>query len=242
MIRICLCDDDSSQCQRLREQIDRYALYRNIKISIVEYHSTNELLETSFDFDVVFLDVLFGQEKAGFPAALKLRQQGCKAEIIFLTSYDDFVMDGYKIRAFRYLLKSTTDEYELFGVLDSLDRKLNVPATKLFFKSYFDTVVVDTEKIIYITADKKRRIIVMADGTNHITNESLWTLFLKLPETLFVYPNQSNIINLKFLSRAKARKLIVEDEQGEKAEMIIGRKYKENFLLKFNNYVAGILK
>ena len=239
MIRICICDDDKEQCTKLHKQIDKYTICKDINVSTVEYYDPDELFEHIFDFDVLFLDVLFGDKKVGYQVGLKLRTLGCKAEIIFLTSYDDYVYKGYEINAFRYLFKSSTDEEEIFKVLDALisEKFSSLSSQRLLFKSNFDTIVVDIDKIIYITANKKQRTVVMTDGTEYITNEYLKDLYTKLPETQFVYPQQSFIVNLRYIHLKNGKMIVLKNDQGVAIEVLFGRKYKENFWKKFNDYV-----
>ena len=84
MITICICDDEPALCHALRDMLHQYM--PNGELSIIEYHSVSELLNSTASYDVLFLDIRFNTEDAGVDAAKRLRRRGNEAVIIFLTS------------------------------------------------------------------------------------------------------------------------------------------------------------
>lgn len=64
------------------------------------YFFTSSYLAT----DVYFLDISLKEEN-GVDIAKKLRAHNYKGHIIFLTGFQEYVFEGYSVRALDYLLK-----------------------------------------------------------------------------------------------------------------------------------------
>ena len=58
----------------------------------------------------------------GMSAARQLRQRGSACRIVFVTSSDSFAVEGYKVQAFRYLVKPYDTE-ELLARIRALTRR-----------------------------------------------------------------------------------------------------------------------
>lgn len=56
------------------------------------------------DYHIIFLDIKLPNDD-GMEIAVKLRKLGYKNLIVFVTSYSDYLQEGYEVGAYRYLLK-----------------------------------------------------------------------------------------------------------------------------------------
>lgn len=98
--KIAVCDDEQifvdDVVKKLKEQSEQ--------CEISEYISGEELLNSSLEFDMIFLDIeMTGID--GINAAFTLRERGFDGMIIFLTSHTEFMPDAFKVKAFRFLDK-----------------------------------------------------------------------------------------------------------------------------------------
>ncbi len=98
--KIAVCDDEQifvdDVVAKLKEQSEQ--------CEISEYISGEELLNSSLEFNIVFLDIEMTGIN-GINTAFALRERGYDGMIIFLTSHTEFMPDAFKVKAFRFLDK-----------------------------------------------------------------------------------------------------------------------------------------
>ena len=103
--KIAVCDDEQifvdDVVKKLKEQSEH--------CEISEYISGEELLNSSLEFDMIFLDIEMTGIN-GINAAFTLRERGYDGMIIFLTSHTEFMPDAFKVKAFRFLDKPLDSE------------------------------------------------------------------------------------------------------------------------------------
>ncbi|MDE6726884.1 MAG: LytTR family DNA-binding domain-containing protein [Oscillospiraceae bacterium] len=103
--KIAVCDDEQifvdDVVKKIKEQSEQCEIF--------EYASGDELLNSSFEFNIVFLDIEMTGIN-GINAAFALRERGYDGMIIFLTSHTEFMPDAFKVKAFRFLDKPLNSE------------------------------------------------------------------------------------------------------------------------------------
>ncbi len=108
MYNIIICDDDNTVLERYSLLIKQIASRHNTDIVIDTLTSGEQLYfqleENPNAVDIIFLDILMG-ELNGIDAAKKLRDIGCDAQIIFLTTSEEYVFDAFSVRPLNYLIK-----------------------------------------------------------------------------------------------------------------------------------------
>lgn len=103
-MRIGLCDDEIIIRNELIGFCKKFQEINLLKIDVVDFASGEELLKYQEPIDILFLDI---QMKGinGLKAAIKIREKDDSMSIIFVTGFRTFMQDGYRVKAFRYLLK-----------------------------------------------------------------------------------------------------------------------------------------
>lgn len=72
MIRIAICDDEIQTCKEVHQCLLKYFLTKDLKYSIKEFISGEDLLSDSLEFDLIFLDYYFeGNRQNGMETARK---------------------------------------------------------------------------------------------------------------------------------------------------------------------------
>ena len=105
MIKIAICEDEKEQQELLKSYIDQIFDGLSVKYELEIYNLGEELLDSySKDIDILLLDIQMGQIN-GMDTARKIRELDDKVEIIFITSLIEYVLEGYEVRAYRYLIK-----------------------------------------------------------------------------------------------------------------------------------------
>lgn len=108
MFQVYLCDDSATLLESYGRTLTEIAKRNALEVGISTFLNGEALLFRYEDAaekpDVIFLDILMGGEN-GVQTARELRAQGCRAELIFLTSTPDYVFDAFDVSASNYLLK-----------------------------------------------------------------------------------------------------------------------------------------
>ena len=223
-MRICICDDDKSMCDNLKEMILQHGAH-----AITVFHSAEELLfecENQFPFDLVFLDI---QMKSinGIECAHKIREYDKKIGIVFLSAIKDYVFEGYEVSAIRYLLKplETQKCHELLDlIIESVMKErqyLLVNKTK-----------VDCEKILFIESFGH----YCAVHTDEVieTKVSLSEMSAKLP-VHFVQTHRSYIVNLEHVDSVLKDVCLLDDG----SEIPISRNSVKKVNRAFMEFIKG---
>lgn len=185
-MRICICDDDKTLCENLKDMILKHGTH-----VITVFNSAEELLfecENQFPFDCVFLDI---QMKSinGIECARKIREYDKKIGIVFLSAIKDYVFEGYEVNAIRYLLKPLEVE-KCHALLDLISESVAKERQYLLVNK----TKVDCEEILFIESFG-HYCAVHADKVTE-TKVSLSEIFSKLPEH-FVQTHRSYVVNLE---------------------------------------------
>ena len=115
-MRIAICDDDVQLICLLKQLIYRYANEHRYDFVVEEFYSGESLLNSSLVFDIIFLDYKMNILN-GLDTAKQLRKRNTSNVIVFVTSYTHFVLDAFKVNAFRFLVKPITEK-KIWETLD----------------------------------------------------------------------------------------------------------------------------
>ena len=103
---IALCDDNVGFMEYEDKVIKSISIQLNINIKTDMYTSAAQIISLSDNinkYDLILLDVEM-KEKTGVEALKTIRQYS-DIPVAFVSSYIDYALDGYKVNAFRYILK-----------------------------------------------------------------------------------------------------------------------------------------
>ena len=96
MLRIALCDDLQDQLEIMKTAVQTYYQNNASNIEIYAYDNpmnfADAVEEEKKDFDIILLDVCM-PGLLGTDIAREMRKQKCQAEIIFLSTSDEFAVE-----------------------------------------------------------------------------------------------------------------------------------------------------
>lgn len=115
MLSVAICDDEIIECCKLEKKIREILKEMKIPNIIRQFESGKDLLQSTDNFDVIFLDIMMcGLD--GMETAQILREKSFDRALIFISSSREYVFEAYDVEAFWYLLKPV-DEQKLRKVL-----------------------------------------------------------------------------------------------------------------------------
>lgn len=193
---IAICDDDPEQVVRL-EKIAREWADSTDRICRIDRFSSAEALWFTYSedesFDILFLDVEMAG-MSGIQLAKKLRADGCRGEIVFITSHFEFIGEGYEVDALHYLVKPVTPE-KVFSVLDRAAEKLAAEPPSVVITREGETLRLYESEILYVESFL-HDLVIHTVGLEYRIKESISVFEQKLSGDFFRV-HRSYLVNLK---------------------------------------------
>ncbi|HCQ5485080.1 TPA: response regulator transcription factor [Clostridioides difficile] len=232
MYRIVICEDDITQIAFLRECILKSLEGISSQIELFEFNSGEELLETNLEgIDIFFLDIKMLQ-LTGMDVAKIIRETNNTSEIIFITSIVDYIQEGYKVRAYRYLLKpidfGDLNESILSCISGIIKKRENFMLIEN--KGIINKILINS--IMYIEVRKKVLTIHTKNDT-YYTKNSMDKIELELEKYNFFRCHKSYLINLEYIQFICKNTVVINDED------VPVSKYRMADLKKKLTYVLG---
>ena len=112
MINVAICDDVIATTGKIETMLQNIAKRNFIPIDTEVFWEGEHLLasvETGRCFDIIFLDIEMGEED-GITVARRIRKIDKKVLIVYVTSYENYMMESFEIRPFRFLVKPVSGE------------------------------------------------------------------------------------------------------------------------------------
>lgn len=195
MYNIVICEDDLIQRNCLKNFIETIFKEFDLPIEVFEFSSGEELLEINLNkIDIFFLDIQM-DKLTGMDIAKYLRENNNESEIIFVTSLLDYIQEGYKVKAYRYLLKPIKFE-------DLRDHTLN--CIKDISKKRDQFIILQTRGVMnkvlikdiqYIEV-RKKELTVHTKEENYVVKNSMEKLEKELKRYNFFRCHKSYLINI----------------------------------------------
>ncbi|HGH0461024.1 TPA: LytR/AlgR family response regulator transcription factor, partial [Clostridioides difficile] len=172
MINIGICDDELHYRIKIKDILSEILSSYPINYNIYEFSAGEELLNNyPKDLDILIMDI---QMKTinGMDTARKIREFDHKLEIIFVTSFVEFMQEGYEVKAYRYILKPINKEKISKSVLPCINEMMKKRNNYLTInvKNYVDRIKIDS--ITYIETDRPNILIYTHDDM-YITKMSI---------------------------------------------------------------------
>lgn len=198
MYRIVICEDDEIQRGILKNFIVEILNGISDQVNILEFSSGEELLNYKLEgIDIFFLDIQMDR-LTGMDVAKNIREKNDYSEIIFVTSLIDYIQDGYKVRAYRYLLKpikfEDLKENILNCITDIISKRENFIIAE--GRGTIEKILIDS--ITYIEVNKKKITIHTFDNVFY-TRNSIENLEKELDIYNFFRCHKSYLINMKYI-------------------------------------------
>lgn len=158
-MKIAILDDDPMFVKELQQKISMGCAKRDWGLKCVSFSNPQELL--AFDLSntqVVFLDIDI-PETNGIEVASQIRQRYTDIILVFVTGYIQFAPAGYKVNAFRYILKGSLDK-EIGSCLDAIQDKLFERKETILIETRDSQLEIALQDILYFEGTPYRRTLL----------------------------------------------------------------------------------
>ena len=219
-MNIAVCDDSVIEIELTKVLLNEYEASHPEKNIHVDFFGDGTQLFSAMnsetEYDIYLLDIIMPHMN-GIDVGRKLRSQGHRGDIIYLSATKDFALDAFDVQATNYLLKPIQKD-RLFSILDYIFEQNN--------SRYSSTISVRTADGIFMiplqdlmSAELSNRCVVytLCDGSS-MTSTSLRHSFKKEMEPLMqseelIQCAASFMVNLKYVTSIENGHLILANKR-----------------------------
>lgn len=207
--KIAICDDSDADRQYVLNMVNRWAASASHVVHTATFTSAEDFLfhyAEESDYDILLLDIEMGAMD-GVTMAKQLRKNNDTVQIVFITGYSDYILEGYEVAALHYLMKPVKEE-KLCSVLDRAAEKLSKNEKVLNFEISGEMVRVPIYRIRY--ADVSGNYVTIHALSDVTVKMTLGALEKQLDER-FYRVGRSAIINLTQINRVTKTEIKLSD-------------------------------
>jgi DNA-binding LytR/AlgR family response regulator len=167
-LKVFVVEDEAPAAEKLQRHLQKYSAGISV-VAVIP--SVNEavtwLRENQHNVDLIFMDVqLLDGKSFGIFDQVKVEKP-----VIFITAFNDFALEAFKVKGIDYLLKPVS----FADLSESLD-KLQDLSTKLAWDKKLDTLR-ETVATLPEKAYKTRFMVKLGDHIRSITSDQIGILF-----------------------------------------------------------------
>lgn len=211
-MHIAICDDDRDQINLTLGVIEKWKNERNRALEVFAFESAEEFLfewSQGIDFDILFLDIKM-KKMTGLELAKLIREKNDRMLIIFVTGFFDYVLNGYELQAFHYLVKPVKPS-SYFLCLDRASKLIMQKQKETFiFMSHKQINRLRYDDILFFEIHS--HYIELHSTTDVYTFKSkLEKIEQELQDERFFRCHRSYIVNLYYVSSIKKNELALDN-------------------------------
>lgn len=241
MLRIAVVEDEKEQSDLLLKYINDYQKEKFGEKSnyfhVETFADGLDFLERdkSFRFNLVFMDIKMSYLN-GMAVAQKMRTYNTSACLIFVTNMVSYAIKGYDVSAIAFMVKPVSYSEFCFKMDKAIEVCGNNEKTEITVKQGKNTVILNTDEIIYLESVKHAIVYKNLKPENDITvwNVSMRDEEQRLAPYGFARCNSGMLVNLNFVSKINGNEIVVGNEV-----LPLGRSKKKAFTETFFKWVAG---
>lgn len=213
MYRIAICEDDLAQLNYLKNCVENIFEDIETQVEISAYNSGKEMIENDLKkIDIFLLDIQM-EELNGMDVAKILRKNNNNAEIIFVTAIIDYVQEGYKVRAYRYILKPIKIEElkeHLLSCIDEISKKRD---NYIILKTRGKINKIPVDEVTYIEVIRRDIIVHTVDGEDYTVKNSMDNIEKSLKQYNFFRCHKSYLLNIDYVQAIQGNIATVNGEE-----------------------------
>ncbi len=232
-MRIAVCDDQIESQNIILANLDRYK--NKFDINVFTYSSGEELIESVKNhcfYHTIFLDIKM-KGINGIKTAEEIRKFDSEVNIIFVTGYANYAIEGYGVSALCYILKPITNE-RFDVVFSKALANREYRNNKINIKVGTKVVTVDVSSIIYIES-QGREVYFYTKETIYKIYSSFSKEQKRLERFNFVQSHRCYSINMAYVKAVEKTQVLLINNQ----RISLSRNKYHNFYSKYANYILG---
>jgi len=226
-INIAIIDDEQICLDKIEEKVIKYM--GDCTVAIDKYIDAERFLECEKEYQIIFLDIMLNTTKDGLDIARQYKYIDGKTIIILVSSLRECLADGYKVDAFRFIVKDTDKEDEDFEeAIRRAKQILTYREQKIEFDLLHGTKVFILAYAVKYIKTEKRNVEVHTINDKFVAKGTISQLLPKLESLNFVCSHTSYLVNVEWIEAISGENVVLKN--GEK--VALSRKRKKEVLRK----------
>ena len=216
MLNIAICDDDDLIAHQMESVLHNIGNEENVKIDTDVFYSGNDLvreISSGKKFDLIYMDIQM-ENGDGITAAKNIRKKDEDAMIIFISSYDRYVMELFRLDVFSFIRKPI-DRDSFVQIFLEANQRICSRNHFFSFKYKSQEYKVLCKEILYFESKARQINIYVRDGNKYVFNGKLSEVEkgLSSGKVTFLRIHQSYLVNyLLIKSRSKSNVTLINGE------------------------------
>lgn len=207
-MRFAVCDDEPLFAYKLEQMANDFFKGRQEDITLATFTDPETFLKSGLEsYDAIFLDVLMGSAN-GMELAQKVRAVNADAVLVFVSAFVEYAPKGFKVNAFRYLLKKDLEQSFPACMRDVLAKLSSQARTFQFRTTEGETKIVRLYGILFFESFS-HNVLIHLSGTFYKTYHQLSGLEAQLPAEDFLRIQRSYIVNMRQVSNIKGCEVLL---------------------------------
>ena len=220
-MKIAVVDDEEKYLDKIEKSIGDFFAKKG-ELAEISRYTSGKLLLTALGkgecYDVFFLDVEMA-DLNGLELAKRICEFQKNVKIVLVTSFPKYIMDGYKIHAYYFVLKKDyqTEIPEVLEMIWSDAEEKESFEDCYFIQNNNFAQSIRFDKIVWITKEKKYIIFhCIGDGKDKSEfqefkeRKTLEQVYSQLPAKYFIYINKGCIINMYYVYSQKSLDIVLK--------------------------------
>ena len=200
-MKIAVCDDSRKDRENLISLLREYEINKGKEFEITEYDCGEELLEDNIELQscqIIFMDINMSKI-SGLEAAAAIKNLYPKILVVLVTAYMNYVLDGYKVKASRFLVKDDLS-ISITECMDALIGEIEQEAQIMEFPFVEGKIKLKISDIIYIETARHKNVFYTQKGSYNIYKK-LDEIEEELRCFGFVRVHLSFLINMRYIKK-----------------------------------------
>ncbi len=206
-IKIAIVDDETIFRVLTRKKLEEVMRKVPFSYELQEYNSGAAFLKDETIYDIVFMDIAM-PEMSGLETAEKYRKYCPNGILIFLTAYEEYIKEGYKVNAFRYLGKQD-DPQEFFEAVKSAMMLLQSKEKLKLHLVNGGEIFVALDDIVYMEAQARSVLMHMKDKEILPIRSKISELTEMLEKKGFYLVHRAYLVNMRYARSCVANEVVL---------------------------------
>ena len=238
MIRkLAVCDDEKVMIRQISAYLGQ--IQNEMQDSFeVSYYSSAEELVTHLDrsTEVLLLDISMGG-MTGMEGARRLREGGYSGDIIFITSMEQYAIEGYSVHAFGFITKPVVFDELKDTLLKCLKKRDSQKRSVLAVETADGTEILNLNDIIYAEVYQHSTSFVLRRGRHLESAMQLSELESRLGGQGFFRSHRSYLVNMRHITKIGQTDLTLSDG----STVPLSRHRNKEFLTAYTRFMGVVL-
>lgn len=215
-MNVIICEDERLYLKSISDKIKQWmAIRKKDDVQILFFSSSEDLLEKwdQLSADLLLLDIQFIDEINGMELAREIRKKDECVPIVFITSLDTFVYEGYSVSALRYLRKPIRYE-EIAECLDIAYKQHSLTQNRFFaINEANGRTILPYHDILYFEARSPHTIIHKISSPTELKLRLRFSeLSTRLLPEVFTQCHRSYFINISHVRSIRRNEIVMSNQ------------------------------